>query len=103
MRNFTFRDNIMRVKSDSEINMVTGFQKVVEHLSDCDVTHSFTCVEKTQEKFSGGFYYAWYTIKDYSFSVDKSVASDRKTEAAQSVIDYNIMMGNLADPEQEEN
>lgn len=100
MDTYTFAKNILKIKSETEINILPGFQRYAEHMTDCDIMHSFTVKNKIKEEISGGYYYAWYEVDGYSADVTKS---QKSTEKLQAVQDYNVMMGVLQDPTMEEN
>lgn len=76
----------LRVKSDHPVELVPGFHRILESLSDCDVTHSFELIRKLDEKTEGGYFYSWYLIKDYTRNVDKAVAVAR---TANSIAETN--------------
>lgn len=105
---FTSVDNAkeidtLRIKSDNKIELVPGFQNLKEENLDCDVIYSFNLLHKIKEVNEGNYFYTWYKIESYSKVVDKNVPIDKRVDIAQSFIDYNVMMGNLQNPEQEEN
>lgn len=70
MENYTFSNSILRVKADHEVELLPGFHRIVEKMSDAEIMHSFTLIEKIKEGTVGANFYAWYSIRDYSRTVD---------------------------------
>lgn len=80
MENYTYTNNLLRVKSDHAVELVPGFHRIIEEGTDCNTIRAFTLVEKTHEEVSGGYYYAWYRVKDYTCEYDKAAAVSRKAD-----------------------
>ena len=70
MENYTFSSNILRVKADHEVELLPGFHRIVEKMSDAEIMHSFTLIEKIKDETVGADFYSWYSIRDYSRTVD---------------------------------
>lgn len=94
---------LLRIKSKEPITMTLGFNRIRDIQDDCDIIHSFTVIRAEKVEKVGMDNYGWFIVDSYTCEIDKAAAIKRKMEVPQSIIDYNVMMGNLADPEVEEN
>ena len=72
---------VLRVKADHPVELLPGFHRILEEMPDSDTVQSFTLVDKVGEETSGGYHYAWYRVKDYSCTVDKTAVVARKAES----------------------
>ena len=80
MENYTFSNNILRVKADHEVELLPGFRRIVEKMPDAEIMHSFTLVEKMKEEVASGYHYKWYKITGYVQNVDKAAAVARRAD-----------------------
>lgn len=92
----------IRIKSEDpvDVELGLGFHDFEAQYSDSIVHDHFRITAVIKEEHNIDGYYAWYLIDNHTNYIESTI-SKQIAENSKAIVDYNIMMGNLLDPQED--